>query len=74
MVLRPSVSENELHHSGKIDMLSMYSAMLRFTMDAVDLKYRVISTNAGRTILDAIGAAAPAAEMIKVMIHFVLRG
>ena len=55
-------------------MLSMYKATLRFTTDAVESKYFAMSTKAGRTMLDAMGAAAPAAETMNVIVHFVFRG
>jgi hypothetical protein len=32
IVLRPNVSENDDHHNGKIDMLSIYMATERFVI------------------------------------------
>jgi hypothetical protein len=54
-------------------MLNMYNDTLKLTIEAVDFKSFAISTRAGRTILDAMGAAAPATEITKVSIHFILR-
>ena len=54
-------------------MLNMYKEILKFTTVAVESKYRAISTSAGKTILEAIGAAAPATPMTNVKVHYVIR-
>ena len=38
MVRRPSVSEKEDHHSGKMDMLSMYIATDKFVIVGVECR------------------------------------
>ena len=72
--LLPMVSENDDHQSGKMDMESIYMSTDKLTTVAVLLNVDAISTSAGKTIEEPIGAAAPANATIAVTIHFIFRG
>lgn len=73
IVRRPTVSENELHHSGNIDMASMYTATLMFAMVVDEPNVMEISFNAGMAIAEPIGAAIAQKATMVVINHFVFR-
>ena len=54
-------------------MLNMYKDTLKLAIEAVECKSFAMFTKAGKTILEAMGAAAPATDITNVSIHFMLR-
>lgn len=73
IVRLPSRSEKELHHKGKMDMLSMYTATLMLVTVSVALKAVLISCSTGMTIALPMGAAMAQNATMKVRNHFVCR-
>lgn len=73
MVLLPSLSEKLDHQSGKMDMLSIYTATLKFVTVWLELNATLISCSTGITIAEPIGAAIAQKATMKVRNHLVRR-
>src|SRR5689334_950563 len=74
MVRRPSVSLKLLHHSGNIDMASIYNATARFVTVGETPKSSEMGVRQGMMIAEPIGDAMAARPMMNVISHFVERG
>lgn len=74
IVRRPTLSLNELHHKGNIDMLSMYTATLMFVTVWEAENAVLMSWSTGMTIALPIGAAMAQKATMNVRAHFVGRG
>jgi hypothetical protein len=57
MVLRPKVSENDDHHNGNIDMLSIYMATERLVIVGVVLSSTASWGSAANRLMSALGIA-----------------
>lgn len=74
IVRRPSLSLNEDHHSGNMDMLSMYKEMDKLVMVVVVCISFVTRAKEGKNMELPMGAVAPATATMNVMNHLVFRG
>lgn len=68
IVLLPNVSLKLLHQSGKILMLSIYKATLKFIIVGEELKVFVMSVSPGKMIDEPIGAAAAASATMTAIL------
>ena len=73
IVRRPSLSEKELHHSGKMAMLNMYTAADMLAIVSLAPKALLISWSTGMTIAEPMGPAMAQNATINVNTHFVDR-